>query len=253
MCVVVCELSHTPPHLCLGRLISAIHKGGLCASQDAGRDRTSTCLATQSHTHAKRAFSFQNLHTKGDDIEENLVEPKNETTSLTSAMLAFIFVCNYFFFFFSRFTRSTWLLCASFSSVWVASASAHQWKIDFRCLARGSKQPFKPSSHWSHRDALWTKHAYVYPERMTFAFLSWPRNQHSEQNRRLPSVGGGRRGYLKLSSAYAGRLRSRANVFRRRQQKGPEWIIDRKGGKIYGGNNLGQGDSCKQGHMFVCM
>lgn len=34
MCVVVCELSHTPPHLCLGRLISAVHKGGLCASQD---------------------------------------------------------------------------------------------------------------------------------------------------------------------------------------------------------------------------
>lgn len=34
MCVVVCELSQTPPDLCLRRLISAVYKGALCALQD---------------------------------------------------------------------------------------------------------------------------------------------------------------------------------------------------------------------------
>lgn len=55
MCVLVCELSHTPPHLCLGRLISAAHKGGLCVPRRT-RAETGHLLVwkTQSHTHAKR-------------------------------------------------------------------------------------------------------------------------------------------------------------------------------------------------------
>lgn len=54
MCVVVCELSHTPPHLCLSRLISAVHKGGLCASQDRLIGQRIHCLTTASCTHANR-------------------------------------------------------------------------------------------------------------------------------------------------------------------------------------------------------
>lgn len=54
MCVVVCELSHTPPHLCLSRLISAVHKGGLCASQDRLIGQRIPCLTTASCTHANR-------------------------------------------------------------------------------------------------------------------------------------------------------------------------------------------------------
>lgn len=52
MCVVVCELSHTPPHLCLGRLISAVHKGGLCASRDRLVGQRVHCPTTASCTHA---------------------------------------------------------------------------------------------------------------------------------------------------------------------------------------------------------
>lgn len=54
MCVVVCELSHTPPHLCRSRLISAVHKGGLCASQDRLTGQRIHCLTTASCTHASR-------------------------------------------------------------------------------------------------------------------------------------------------------------------------------------------------------
>lgn len=54
MCGVVCELSHTPPHLCLSRLISAVHKGGLCASQDRLIGQRIHCLTTASCTHANR-------------------------------------------------------------------------------------------------------------------------------------------------------------------------------------------------------
>lgn len=52
MCVVVCELSQTPPDLCLCRLISAVHKGGLCALQDRLSGQWIPCLTTPSHTQA---------------------------------------------------------------------------------------------------------------------------------------------------------------------------------------------------------
>lgn len=76
MCVLVCELSHTPPHLCLGRLISVAHKGGLCVPR-----RTQDIYLSGKHNltlmQRDAAFLLQNLCTKGDDIEENLVDPKS--------------------------------------------------------------------------------------------------------------------------------------------------------------------------------
>lgn len=52
MCVVVCELSQTPPDLCLRRLISAVHKGALCALQDRLSGQWIHCLTTPSSTQA---------------------------------------------------------------------------------------------------------------------------------------------------------------------------------------------------------
>lgn len=52
MCVVVCELSQTPPDLCLRRLISAVHKGALCALQDRLSGQWIHCLTTPSPTQA---------------------------------------------------------------------------------------------------------------------------------------------------------------------------------------------------------
>ena len=52
VCVVVCELSQTPPDLCLRRLISAVHKGALCASQDRLSGQWIHCLTTPSPSQA---------------------------------------------------------------------------------------------------------------------------------------------------------------------------------------------------------
>lgn len=54
----------------------------------------------------------------------------------------------------------------SFGSVWVAIAPACQWEIDFRYLARASKQPFKLSAYLiGHTEMRWE------PNMHTFFFL----------------------------------------------------------------------------------
>lgn len=52
MCVVVCELSQTPPDLCPRKLISAVHKGALCPLQDRLSGQWIHCLTTPSPTQA---------------------------------------------------------------------------------------------------------------------------------------------------------------------------------------------------------
>lgn len=60
MCVVMCELSQTPnpPDLCLCRLISAAHKGVLCATRDRLSGQWVLCVTTPSPTEANRYAPF---------------------------------------------------------------------------------------------------------------------------------------------------------------------------------------------------